>query len=84
MSTAPQKHSIPHALIGAEMMTAKMVRMKNTSDERMSAVESFMSNLQEGMNECLLLLMIIVDYPIIASHIFYILKHLYLSYIGFL
>ena len=42
MSTAPQKHSIPHALIGAEMMTAKMVRMKNTSDERMSAVESFM------------------------------------------
>ena len=23
-------------------------------------------------------------YPIIASHIFYILKHLYLSYIGFL
>jgi hypothetical protein len=42
MSTAPHKQRIPQALTGAEMMTAKMVRMKNTSDERMSAVESFM------------------------------------------
>jgi hypothetical protein len=42
MSTAPHKQRIPQALTGAEMMTAKMVRIKNTSDERMRAVESFM------------------------------------------
>jgi len=59
-----------------------------TSDQRVKArntsiamVDCFIVESPYLMNECLLLLMIIVDYLIIASYIFYILKHLYLSYI---